>query len=307
MRAPLAVVAAAFAVGIGLCWGMKATLPAIGIFLGASGLFFLTASRRKGRIGAHLALLGLIIGLGVFRAWVDQTVASTPGDKFATGFTDDKTRSELRVRCTSHSIASLLTSEPQPITVEGMLVSDPEWIRPAHGPARRQGWLEVTRIRNKERWISSQGRLLLKLHAHNVPLAYGDRVHLSGSIRGPRPLVKDEEEQGRGTFDEGDWLWIQGASGVLTIEGPEAIRRLSTEGAWHHFGKGARHRHLWIRYRRWVASFRWRLKDLGQSLLGPLEVAYLEAFLLGDGRGIPREVWDAFRRVGVVHIVASVL
>jgi competence protein ComEC len=42
---------------------------------------------------------------------------------------------------------------------------------------------------------------------------------------------------------------------------------------------------------------------MGRSLLGPLEAAYLEAFLLGDGRGIPREVWDAFRKAGVVHVL----
>ncbi|MBI3318457.1 MAG: ComEC/Rec2 family competence protein [Candidatus Omnitrophica bacterium] len=215
---------------------------------------------------ASLCLLILVMLLGAFRAWND---GQPPTD----------------------SIEHYLTAAPQPITCEGIIISDVEWICPAQGPARRQGWFQITGIRNGEKWISASGQVLLKLHAHNVPLAYGDRVRLSGSIRCPRPALKDEDGRETQRFNERNWLWIHGASGILTIADSEAITRLDST------------LNLWTRYRRWVTSFRWQLKQIGRSLLGPLEVAYLEAFLLGDGREIPREVWDAFRQVGVVHVL----
>lgn len=261
-RAPLAVLAGAFSVGIGLGWWLKLE-PAVLWGLSAFAIGSLLWLRSRPGLANLSILIGVVI-LGAFRAWVD-------------------------FRIPANSVAHSLAAAPQPMTCEGIVVSDVEWIRPAQGPARRQGWLQITRVRNGEEWISSSGKAFLKLHTHRVPLAYGDHVRLSGSIRGPRPVLKDEGERAR--FNEGNWLWIHGASGVLTITGSEAIIRLDTPPT------------LWTRYRHWVASFRWQLKQLGRSLLGPLEAAYLEAFLLGDGRGIPREVWDAFRQVGVVHVL----
>jgi len=214
----------------------------------------------------HLCLLNLVVVLGAMRAGVDAMVPA-------------------------HSISRVLSSTPGPITCQGTLVSDVEWTHPSYGPAQRQGWLEITSIRHGEEWAPSSGRVLLKLYAHNIPLAYGDRVRLSGAMRGPRPVLEDKDEEGKQRLDEGHWLWVHAAIGILTVAGPEAITRLDTVPS------------LWVRYRRWVASFRWQLKPLGRSLLGPLGVAYLEAFLLGDGRGIPQEVWDAFRKVGVVHVL----
>ncbi len=265
MRAPLAVLATAFSVGIGLAWWLK--LPPLALWsLTAVVIGFFIWTRHRPRL-ATLCLLILVMMLGAFCALNDGQIPKG-------------------------SITHYLTAAQQPITCEGMIVSDVGWIRPARGPARRQGRLRITRIRNGDEWVPSSGRVVLKLHAHNIPLAYGDSVRLSGSIRGPRPALKDKEgEEGKQRFDEGDWLWVHGVSGILTITGSEAIARLDTVPS------------LWIRYRRRVALFRWQLKEMGRSLLGPLEVGYLEAFLLGDGQGIPRETWEAFKKTGVVHVL----
>ena len=262
-RAPLAAVATAFALGIGLAWGLHPTLTQVWFLIGGV-ILILTRARRPASVNLLLLLFFVILGAG---------------------------RAVCDAREVPESIAWTLKPTPQPITCEGVFVSDVEWIRPAQGPVRRQGWFQMTRIRQGDQWCSSSGRVLLKLHAHNVPLAYGDRVHLSGAIRGPRPVSKGDEEKGGRRFNESHWLWSHGASGILTLAGVEAITRLDSAP------------NFWVRYRRWVASFRWQLKQLGRSLLGPLEAAYLEAFLLGDGQGIPRQTWEAFKKVGVVHVL----
>ena len=191
----------------------------------------------------------------------------------------------------AQSIASFLTPDPQPMTCEGVVISDVEWFKLSQGPARRQGWFQITQIRQGDCWIPAQGQVWTRFPTMGSALSYGDRLRLHGSIRGPHPILENGEEKEGRRFNEGNWLWIHGASGILTITGSEAITGLDTVPS------------LWIRYRRWAASFRWQLKQLGRSLLDPLEVAYLEAFLLGNGQGIPRETWDAFKKSGTVHVL----
>lgn len=185
-----------------------------------------------------------------------------------------------------HSIARSLAQEVRPIICEGKMVGEVEWFRPLHGPVHRKGWFELTAVRQKDRWVSASGRLFLRLPARGVELLYGDRVRLHGEVREPRSAADDSR-----VFSEARWLWLRGASGVLAISDPNGVNLISSTPG------------LWSRYRRWVASFRWQLKQLSRSLLGPLEAAYLEAFLLGDGQGIPRETWDAFKKSGTVHVL----
>lgn len=184
------------------------------------------------------------------------------------------------------SIARSLAQEVRPIICEGKMVGEVEWFRPLHGPVHRKGWFELTAVRQKDGWVSASGRLFLRLPARGVELLYGDCVRLHGEVREPRSAADDSR-----VFSEARWLWLHGASGVLAISDPNGVNLISSTPG------------LWSRYRRWVASFRWQLKQLSRSLLGPLEAAYLEAFLLGDGQGIPREIWGAFKRIGVVHVL----
>ena len=222
-----------------------------------SALILLVARHHPGV--SNLCLLSLIAALGVLHARID---AQVPAD----------------------SIAQRLTAAPQPITCEGVIVSDVEWIYPAQGPAHRQGWFRITRIRNGKDWSPSHGRVALRPPVRGEPLNYGDRVLLHGEVRAGRT----EKDSG---FNEATRLWLRSACGVLTVSDPEGMTLLSDSPD------------LWVRYRRWVASFRLRLKQLGHSMMGPLEAAYLESFLLGEGRGIPAQTREAFRNTGVVHVL----
>lgn len=274
MRAPLAFVAAAFALGIALAWWLNPPVWLLAVVSGAIGLLILRRQKQPPQVVNGLLLI-LAMTAGALRAGVDETL---PAD----------------------SIARSLTPAVRPIACQGRVASEVEWFRPVQGPVRRQGWLELTAVRQKGIWIPASGRLFLRLPIKGVELLYGDCVHLHGEIRGPRPPAEDSR-----VFGEARWLWLRGASGVLTVADSEAIERCQAPtskgclapmpgtGVWH----------LWIWYRRWAASFRWQLKEMGRSLLGPLEAGYLEAFLLGDGRGIPRETWEAFKKTGVVHVL----
>jgi len=76
-----------------------------------------------------------------------------------------------------------LSAEPKPVTCEGMVAGDEEWILAAGRPARRRIWLEVVRIKGREGWVCRQGKVLAHLPARGPAVAYGDRVRCHGLIR----------------------------------------------------------------------------------------------------------------------------
>ncbi len=256
MRVPLAAVAAAFGVGIGMAWWLRPSLP---LLIGFIGAVFLCMQSCRRPSAANLCLIGLVVAIGVLRAGCDAQIPSG-------------------------SIQPLLAADPKPIFCDGVLVSDVEWTKPLHGPARRRAWFHVTRIRQYDDWIPACGRLLVHLPAIGQGFAYGDRVRIHGSVRAPRAEASSR-------FDEARWLWVNDACGVLNVSGATGIVQLGSSND------------LWSRYRRWIAGFRQQLRETGRLVTGPEEGAYLEALLLGEGRGIPSELADLFRRTGTIHIL----
>ena len=82
MRAPLAFVAVAFGLGIGLFWALRPS--ALALWVLAALLLFLNPLPVKrytlNPAMAHLRLLALVMILGAARAWVD---AQVPADSVA--------------------------------------------------------------------------------------------------------------------------------------------------------------------------------------------------------------------------------
>lgn len=266
MRAPLAFVAAAFAIGIGLDWWIRPSLLLMGGFLFAAAFGLL---RMRGRpAAANLAILALITILGILRAEADARVPAA-------------------------ALSRALTETPQPVTCEGVVVSDVEWVRPLHGRAHLQGWLRVTGIQQAEGWVPASGRLLVRLPPELAEGSgrqrptYGDRVRFAGEVRGPR---RSKPDAGTGHRFE-RWLWLRHACGRMTVADPMGVSRLETAPT------------PLVLARRSLADFRRRLEQLGRSLLGPVEVAYLEGLLLAERQGIPPSIYEAFRRTGTVHVL----
>lgn len=298
MRAPLFYAAIAFSVGILLQWAAPAGWVALGV--GAlAGLIALLLLRDRPQ-PASVGLLILVAMLGMFRARVDGMVPA--GD-----------------------IRRIAAAVARPVTIRGILVSD---LEPGTGSSGAVfGWLEVRAIRSAQDryplpqgenrylpapaippqsgpgvpasgWKPLSGKIRVRFSTRAVGFGYGDELQLSGLLRAGRtrgsvPATPSEKSvPGTGSpFDEARWLWLQGAGAVLVVPGLEGMKRLAV-------GSG-----VGIAYRRAIARFRLRLEQLSRSLLSPVESAYLEALLLGNRRGIPREAWEAFKKTGTLHLL----
>ncbi len=228
----------------------------------------------------------LVCLLGAFRLGVDQRVAPD-------------------------SLARYLTAGPRPAAIEGVLVSDPH--APAFNRRIRTAWLKINSIRQGDRWLPASGKLKLKWPRWDDSLGYGDRLRAYGTIRAghtptPKPGTGYTSQQAlsitvpgtkSGTknenryqgWDETRWLWLRGAEGVLTVSAREGIVQLQAASG------------LYSRYRKSIAALRWKLIQLGRSLVSPEARVYLEGLLLGEGQGIPKSLKELFRKTGTVHVL----
>ena len=160
-----------------------------------------------------------------------------------------------------------------PVALEGQLAGDPELSRDG---------------RTVTAWFRAGDQLLqARLPSRAGSFQYGEWLRLHGMLRAGQPA-----EPGKGKrFDERQWLWVHGASGVLNVAGNEGIIRLEDRPD------------LWTRYRRWVARLRQALANQGRALLAPEEAGMLEALILGEGQGVRPETWEAFRKTGTLHVL----
>ena len=130
-------------------------------------------------------------------------------------------------------------------------------------------------------------RVQVRLPARAGRFEYGERLRVRGSLREGRAA----EPENPNRFGERRWLWVHGAAGVLSVSDPESVVRLGMENGF------------WPGYRRWVGKLRRVMAQESRRALAPAESGMLEALLLGEGRGIPRQTWDVFRKTGTVHVL----
>ncbi|MBI1953619.1 MAG: ComEC/Rec2 family competence protein [Candidatus Omnitrophica bacterium] len=184
-------------------------------------------------------------------------------------------RAEVDARPPQDSVERLIAREPRPIAAQGILASSPEWARAPSGFVRRRAWLTLAVIRQGERWRAASGKVLLYLPARAGHFSYGDRLELAGEIRA----------------SPGRWMRLSGACGTLTVSEAGAIRGLPSRPS------------VWVRYRRRIEALHGRLTTLGRSLLDQEGSAYLEGLLLGNRQGFSKELAEAFRKTGTVHVL----
>ena len=202
-----------------------------------------------------LILLGLAAALGLARAQVDRLPASG-------------------------SIASWIEAGGRPVQLTGVLAGDPErWGRVFNS------WLKVEGIRAGEEWQPVSGKIQARWPVRSGLFEYGDRLELTGLLR-PGAAARSGC-----SFQEAHWLWVKGASGVLTVSDPEGVSRRET-------GTGA-----WVRYRRWVGRLRRRLAALSEEFLEAEDAGLLNGLVVGDGQGISKRTWEAFKKTGTVHVL----
>jgi competence protein ComEC len=184
-------------------------------------------------------------------------------------------RAQVDARPPLDSVERLIAKEPRPLAAQGVLASPPEWARASSGFVRRRAWLDLAAIRQGQQWRAASGKVLLYLPARASDLSYGDRLELAGEIRA----------------GHGRWMRLNGACGTLTVPQAEGIRRLADRPS------------VWVRYRRRIEALHGRLTALGRSLLDSEGAAYLEGLLLGSRQGFSKELEEAFRKTGTVHVL----
>ena len=152
--------------------------------------------------------------------------------------------------------------------------------RVAADPERRATSLHVTLAVETLNGEGASGKLLVLL-PREEELSYGDHVEVRGLLEEPQAF---ETEGGR-LFDYPGYLRAKGISAVMRY----ATLRSHETGSWSPRGALFSLKH----------SFE---HSLEKAFLEP-QGSLLEGLLLGEKRGLPQELSEAFVRSGLIHVV----
>jgi competence protein ComEC len=157
------------------------------------------------------------------------------------------------------------------ITVVGRVVTEPD--RRDRGTDYR---LRLESAAQLDADAPRRGLVLVQAH-HHPPFAYGDLLQVHGALESP-PVLEG--------FDYRAYLARQGIHSL--IRRPRIARLAGGGAGWRHALIGLRHRGRRI---------------LAASLPEP-EAALVTGILLGDDRGLPKPLADAFRASNTTHVIA---
>lgn len=263
---PLVVVAAVLLAGMGLA--LLVPLPAVGcwiIALVALGAWMRASRRADGMAAALLVVAIAAAGAGWatvrFRLFAADDLAWSLGDR------------------------------PQPLVVEGTLVTAPRLIPRSSDPLRGGGrppssdcLLRVTAVRDGEIWRAASGRAVLVVDGPPPRIAAGERCRVWG--RGVRPARPGNP----GEFDQRARARQERSLSVIRVEGAEALQRLSPQG-WPT-----------------LAAVLEEIRDRGASALrqhvSAKRAALASALLLGTREALQPELTESFMVTGTVHILS---
>jgi competence protein ComEC len=157
-------------------------------------------------------------------------------------------------------------------TIEGVIVSEPD-VR----DDRIQFQLAAEKIVFGSEEAETSG-LILVTAPNTITLAYGDRLRVTGRMAHPAEYD---------TFSYADYLARQGVFSLMTNASLEILGR----------GEG-------IAFYQSLYSFKLHLQGIIAQNLPEPQAALLTGILLGNERGMDKDLADAFSRVGAAHIIA---
>jgi competence protein ComEC len=270
---PLVVVAAAVAAGCGLGGMVDASPIAWWLAAGVSLLVWGVLMR----LGRHeVAALALLAAAGCGAAgWCVVRFCLFPRD----------------------DLAWSLTSSPQPVAVEGLVVESPRRLSaplldPLRGEAAQAALqrpssecvVAVVAVRRGSSWRPASGRAALIVDGEPPELSVGCRVRVLGrGMRPPPPLNPDE-------FDFRERARSLRCLSIVRAHSVECVRVLSRPAAWSPVA--------------WID----RLRDSGVEVLrrhlSPERAPLAAALLLGSRESLPREDSLEFLVTGTIHILS---
>ena len=245
----LVFIAAAWVAGLMIGLEMEVYLPALVLFCLAAAVF---AILLKGNgVSAWPALLALVLLMGIIR--LEASGGPEP----------------------------LEPSGPLPITLRGLVVSDPELAGPGV-----ELTLSVESVDRGDGWEEGSGRVLVVarpprelVEARDAPyFRYGDTLELTGILEKPAKL---------GDFDYGAYLANQGVHSTM----PFPKVRVADSGGGNP-AQGL------------IFDLRREVSQGIDEALPETQASLAQALLLGIRGRLPREVTEDFRSTGTSHLLA---
>ena len=188
-------------------------------------------------------------------------------------------------------VGRLATLDPYPCCLRAVAMNAPERMAappPSAFRAIPQGeksqlLLRVTHVRNGEQWQAASGDCELIVDGHLLNVAACDRVEVFGQWREPSPAMNP------GEFDYA--LHCRGDRQLCFIRSssPECVTVVEQGSAWQP--------------RRWIDALRSRWEAQLWNRLGPQHAPTAAAILLGARNAMPREMVDAYRVTGALHVL----
>ncbi|TSC68361.1 MAG: competence protein ComEC, partial [Parcubacteria group bacterium Gr01-1014_56] len=166
---------------------------------------------------------------------------------------------------------TLLSHIGETAQVAGVVVND---------PSRRATSLHINIKVSSVGVDKATGRLLAIL-PRTTELEFGDHVVVSGTVTRPESF---ETDTGR-VFDYAGYLSAQGVSAMIG----RATLESSREGGWS--------------VQRSLFAIKHKFEKSLESLFPEPDSSLLEGILLGERRGLPKELNDAFIISGLIHVV----
>ncbi|MHB8769675.1 MAG: ComEC/Rec2 family competence protein [Syntrophales bacterium] len=164
------------------------------------------------------------------------------------------------------------------IAVEGMIADNPR-----ASPDKTELQVLASRIFVDGRYLPVSGRILLNIR-EPYPFGYGDYIRFQSRIRIPRNFGNP------GGFDYERHLRQRGILARAFVTGATGFVVLRKE-------TGSRFRTGLERFRNLIRE---RIRETAPGTEGMI----IQAMILGDQKGIPREVMENFNRTGTTHIIA---
>ena len=143
----------------------------------------------------------------------------------------------------------------------------------------------ISRVEVNDTVYSVSGLVLIRFRKCQSVMDYGDLFTVVALLRRP------SQARNPGAFDYRSFVERKGITATATVRKPEDI--LETEG-----GEGT-----WI-WSKIVLPVRNRIRNTIDQNLSGAPVGLLKGVLLGEKRGVPTEVSEAFARAGVNHVLA---
>ncbi len=168
------------------------------------------------------------------------------------------------------------------LLLEGVVVSDAAWQHYMHG-RKTVFTLELKARETHGQWQSSAG--LVQVHLfREADIQYGERLLLEGRLHPPfMPPTK-----GRSSYEE--YLHRQGIFLILSVRKNGRMEIVSRDQC------------------NMVMQYSLQCKHYFQKILhqylGKKEAGIMQAFILGEREGIPRDMMESFTFAGVAHIIA---